>query len=130
MDFLKCITTAHSTYSEGSPLTTSLKLTRGRLCGGWLYFPAGPAGLLHLRGLLGGYQLIPATPGQSYALNDCVVPLHLDHPLSQPPFELRILTWNYSTKYSHTCTLCVFLDPFPTPEARRGFFARLFGKTP
>lgn len=108
MDFLKYISTPANT-PESDPLVTTLKLTKGRLSGGFIFFPTGPAGLLHFRAQIGAHQIIPFTPGENYRLNDCVVPFHLKIDLPQPPYKIDCITWNDSTEYSHALTVCFFL---------------------
>ena len=128
MDYLLKIDTAHSTYTESAPLVSRLKLTKGRLVGGWLYFPAGPAGTLNLQVKLGLHQILPFTVGESYALNGCVIPLNIDLDILQHPLSLDILTWNTSITYEHTCSLCLFLDPVVPPRSKQGWWTKLVGK--
>ena len=110
MDFIKYISTL-TTYSEDNPLITSLKLTRGRLTGGFVYFPTGPAGLLHFIARIGVHQIVPFNTGDSYRLNDCVVQFHLNINLTEEPFVIDCVTWNDSTTYSHALTVCFYLSP-------------------
>jgi len=124
MDFAKYISTAHSTYTEATPLITDLLITKGRLKGGWLYFPSGPAGLLHVKVLRGGHQVLPATPEEDIALDDCMVPLFLDLDVAYPPLLLQIYTWNLSTSAAHALTICFFLDPYKPP--RDPWYRRFF----
>jgi len=128
VDYIVPITTEHSVYTADAPKSTSLHVTKGKLVGGWVYFPSGPAGLLHLQIRHGKYQLFPANRDQSLALDDAVVPLFLNRHISQPPFELSLLTWNSSTKYNHTLTVALFLDPYAEPAERKSFIAKLFGR--
>lgn len=128
MDFLKAVTTAHSTYTEGAPLITRLRLTLGRLVGGWLYFPTGPSGVLHFKASIGGHQILPSTPDQDYALNDCVVPLHLDYDIDDYPVDMDLITWNDSTAYDHILSVCLFVDPLAAPPRRRTFWDMLRGQ--
>lgn len=128
MDYAWKIDTPHTIYTEAEPLVSTLQLTRGRLVSGFLYFPAGPAGLLHLVVLRGLHQILPVNQGSNYALNDCVVPLFLDLALDQPPFALDALTWNESTDNEHTLTLALVLAPFADLSPRRSFFSRLLGR--
>lgn len=115
MDFLKYISTPANTL-ESDPLVTTLKLTKGRLSGGFLYFPTGPAGLLHFRAKIGVHQIIPFNTGENYHLNGCVVPFHLEIDILQPPFYVDCVTWNDSTTYGHALTVCFFLDPLASPN--------------
>lgn len=76
MDFAKYIETPANT-TRADPLITSVPLTRGRLTGGFLYFPSGPAGKLHFLARIAAHQIIPFNTGESLRLNDCVVPFSL-----------------------------------------------------
>lgn len=110
MDFLAYISTPKNT-PESSPLVTELRLTRGRLTGGFLYFPSGPAGTLHFYARIGVHQILPFNTGQNFLLDDCVVPFTLGIDLVEPPFSVDCITWNDSTLYAHALTVCFSLYP-------------------
>ena len=110
MDFTRYISTPKNT-TEADPLSTAFNLTRGRLTGGFLYFPSGPAGNLHFLAKIGAHQILPFNTGENYRLDDCVVPFSLGIDLLEPPFSISCITWNDSTLYSHALTVCFFLDP-------------------
>ena len=110
MDIIHYISTPKNT-TEAQPLTTTLKLTRGRLSGGSIYFPSGPAGLLHFIARIGVHQIIPFNTGQSIRLDDCVIQLSLGFDLLEPPFHLTCETWNDSTLYDHALTLALSIEP-------------------
>jgi len=115
VDFTKYISTPKNT-AETDAKITNIKLTRGRLVGGFLFFPSGPAGTLHFLARIGPQQLIPFNAGESYNLDDCVIPFHLEIDLSTPPYEINVVTWNTSTLYDHSLTVGFYL----TPTSRRG----------
>jgi len=110
MDILQYISTPKNTL-EADPLQTTIKLTRGRLTGGSLYFPPGPAGKLHFLARIGEHQIIPFNTGQNVRLDDCVLPLSIGIDLVEPPYELLCETWNDSTLYAHVLTLVLHLEP-------------------
>lgn len=110
MDFVYKIDTPAETPAS-SPLITTARLTRGRLSGGFLYFPTGPSGLLHFQARIGIHQILPFNVGQDYALDDCVIPIALSVDLPEPPYSVDLVTWNDSTLYEHTLTFGLFLDP-------------------
>ncbi len=110
MDFLAYISTPQNT-PETPGQVLKLNLTRGRLTGGFLYFPSGAAGTLHFVAKIGGTQILPFSPGQSYRLDDCVVPLSIGVDLLEPPFSIDCITWNDSSSYTHALTVCFFLTP-------------------
>lgn len=108
MDYQVYINTPKET-PETAPLKTEIYLTKGRLYGGWIYFPYGPAGVLHFQ-LFRGEQLIaPANKGASYNLDDAVIPLSLEIELEEPPYFLTARTWNTSASYDHALSLALFL---------------------
>ena len=110
MDILQYISTPKDTL-EADPLQTTIKLTRGRLSGGSIYFPPGPAGKLHFLARVGVHQIIPFNAGQNIRLDDCVLPLSVGIDLLEPPYELLCETWNDSTLYAHVLTLILHLEP-------------------
>jgi len=116
MDFIQYISTPKDT-PESAPKKTRLKLTAGRLTGGWVFFPSGPAGKLHFQARVNIHQIIPFNPDESINLDDCVVPFHLNIDLETPPYVIDCITWNESTQYDHALTVCFFLDP-PREMAR------------
>jgi len=110
LDFVLYISTPKNT-SKADPLITSLKLTKGRLTGGFLFFPSGPAGKLHFIARMGRHQILPFNAGQSYRLDDCVVNFDLGIKLYEPPFIVDCITWNESTEYSHVLNVGFALEP-------------------
>jgi len=110
MDIVQYISTPKDT-PESAPLVTTIKLTKGRLTGGSIYFPSGPAGKLHFIARIGIHQIIPFNTGQSLRLDDCVFPLCLGFDLLEPPFDLDCETWNESTVYAHVLTVSLHLEP-------------------
>jgi len=115
MDILQYISTPKNTL-EANALITTMKLTKGRLTGGSLFFPSGPAGKLHFIARIGVHQIIPFNTGQNLRLDDCVFPFSLGFDLLEPPFELDCETWNDSTLYDHVLTLILNIDPMLDEE--------------
>lgn len=124
MDYIVYISTPANT-ADSDPLITTLRLTKGRLCGGFLYFPRGPSGYLHFQARIGGHQILPYNIDQSYRLNGCVVPLHLDIDFFSPPFLIDLVTWNDSTEYDHVMTAGFFLDPWKKPRIKTGIVSAM-----
>ena len=110
MDFIKYISTPLDTAETNAQITT-IKLTRGRLTGGFLFFPSGPAGKLHFQARIGVHQLIPFNSDESYHMDDCMIPFHLGIDLIIPPYEINCITWNTSGDYAHALTVGFFLTP-------------------
>lgn len=110
MDILQYISTPKNTL-EADPLQTPIKLTRGRLTGGSIYFPSGPAGRLHFIARIGVHQIVPFNTGQNIRLDDATLPLSLGIDLLEPPYEIICETWNDSTLYDHALTLVLHIEP-------------------
>lgn len=113
MDFSEYIITPKNTAS-GAGLETKLILTRGVLNGGFIYFPTGPAGLLHVQIFHGDMQLAPANSGASFNLDNAVIPIGIFFTLDVPPYQVIIKTWNESTLYDHACTVALWLKEAKT----------------
>ncbi len=110
MDFVQYISTPANT-TEADPLITTITLTRGRLAGGAVYFPSGPAGKLHFLARIGIHQIIPFNTGQNLRLDNCVFPITIGINLNEPPYKIDLVTWNDSTLYAHALTVCLSLQP-------------------
>ncbi|KKN08759.1 hypothetical protein LCGC14_1053520 [marine sediment metagenome] len=110
MDFSAHISTPKNT-TAAEPKVTVIHLTKGRLTGGFLFFPPGPAGTLHIIARISNHQILPFTSGENYNLDDCVIPLSLGIDLLEPPFLIDLITWNDSNNHAHLLNICFFLRP-------------------
>lgn len=128
MDYVVYISTPKNT-SKSSPLTTSLRLSAGRLSGGFLYFPRGPSGYLHFIARIGTHQIAPVNPDQSYRLNGCVIPLNINIDFFEPPFHIDCVTWNESTTLAHALTVGFFVDPYKKPRKAKNIARSLIDAT-
>lgn len=126
MDYIAHITTEHSTYTRANPKRTVIKMSRGRVTEGWIFFPSGPAGTLHLILLRASHQIAPVDSDQSYALDDVLAPLRPGYDLHQPPYQVTVSTWNTSIEHNHTLTISLTLDPFFGKPPKRPFLSSLF----
>lgn len=124
MDFSANISTP-TTATQAAPKKTRLPLTKGRITGGTLFFPPGPAGTLHLIAKIGKHQIIPFNTGQNYALDNTTLDLNIDIDISEPPFILDVITWNDSTSYAHALTLTLFMDPWKPLRKKKNLAQKL-----
>lgn len=129
MDFLLYISTPVG-KTESSPLKTPLTLTAGRLVGGFLFFPRGPAGLLHFVAKIGEHQILPYNTDQNYRLNGAIAPFHLNIDFFEPPYIIDCITWNDSTTLSHVLTVVFFLEPHKPHRIIKKVVNSLFNSTP
>ena len=120
MDYFCHISTPAGT-TEADPVKTTLKLSKGRLSGGFLYFPRGPSGYLHFEAYISTWKILPFNKEQSYRLNGCVVPLYLNIDFFEPPFQIDFITWNDSATYAHVMSVGIFLDPYAMPRKSKNF---------
>ena len=125
MDYVVYISTPANTL-ETAPLKTRLYLSKGRLTGGFLYFPRGPSGYLHFVVKVGTHQIAPYNIDQSYRLNGCVVPLYLNIDFFEPPFLIDCITWNDSATLPHVLTAGFFLDPWQKRRTPKSIVGSLF----
>lgn len=128
MDYVVYISTPY-TNKETNPKITSISLSRGRLSGGFLYFPRGPSGYLHFIARIGVHQIVPFNAGESYRLNQAVVPLDLNIDFFQPPYIIDCITWNDSKEHDHVLTVGFFLDPYKKPRSAKSIVKSLYDAT-
>ena len=128
MDFLLYISTPVG-KTELEPLKTPLTLTAGRLVGGFIFFPRGPAGKLHFIAKIGEHQILPFNTGQNYRLNGATASFHLCIDLDQPPFSIDCITWNDSTSLPHICNVVFFLEPSKKLRLLKNVVNSLFNST-
>lgn len=112
MDYSLYVLTPKNT-AQSSPLVSTLKLSRGEIYGGWLYFPYGPAGTLHAQIWHRDIQLAPFNRGASYNLDDAVIRLSIRQFLHDPPYTIDLVTWNTSTNTDHALNFGIWLRPYP-----------------
>jgi len=87
--------------TEGTLVKTVLPVTSGLL---WLFeidFPPGCCGLAHVRMFDGGYQVFPATPGESFHGDNFTIHLEDLYFKTAAPFEFIIETWNEDEIWDH-----------------------------
>jgi len=116
---------------EGPTLITALqkvdlKVTAGVVTHLAIEFPAGCAGLAHLRILRGGYQVWPVDIGEWFTSDDHVIEIDTHYPMLDHPLQFRIEGYNEDETNYHVLTvrleLTEALDPtlslIETLEAR------------
>jgi hypothetical protein len=101
MIYFSTITNPANT-SEGNAIATDMAITKGLI---WLIefeFPSGCAGLVHVQIFDGAYQMFPATYNQSLRGDGIVVKYDDLYMKLNPPYTLRIKTWNDDDTFQHT----------------------------
>jgi len=125
MDYVCYISTPAGT-PEAGPVKTILHLSKGRLVGGFLYFPRGPCAYLHFIAKVGTHQILPYNIDQNYRLNGCVVPLYLNIDFFDPPFIIDFFTWSPDTQLDHAMTVGIFLDPWQKRRTPKSIVESIF----
>jgi len=84
-----------------TPLETWMDVTSGMIYVMKIYFPPGSAGLMHVQIYDSGYQLFPSTIGESFSGDNLALSFDETYPKLEPPWFLRIRSWNLDTDYDH-----------------------------
>jgi hypothetical protein len=122
MDFSFTITTPAGTPADAK-LKTVIPICRGKLTEGFLFFPSGPRGTLHISISRGAHQIVPMNADEDYALENVFVPLHMNFNMLIPPYQLEAYTWSPLANYDHICVFGLAVIP---PETLDIYQARLY----
>lgn len=87
---------------EYTPVRKDVKLTHGVIHRIEVGFPAGCAGLAHVSIYQGANQLWPTNPDGSFATDNWVIVINEFYELTQPPYTLTLVGWNFDTVFPHT----------------------------
>lgn len=104
------ITVAAGT-AEASPLTQTLKLSKGTITRIDVKFPAGCHGQVKVRLLRSESQLVPLSGGEWVTGDDETVPTEPYYELNETPAELKLQACSPLASYSHTVTVRVAVTP-------------------
>lgn len=108
MVYTKTITITNNT-TRPNATETLMTITSGLI---WLLevdFPGGCCGLAHIQIFDGSYQIFPASPGESFACDGITLKLDDLYYKLEPPYQLKIITWNEDTLWNHTLSVRVGL---------------------
>lgn len=101
MVFSASITTDNGT-AKADAKETILSITSGLIYRMEVEFPPGCCGLLHTQIFDGNYQVYPASIQDSFHSDARVIGFDDLYLKQQPPFELKILSWNLDETWDHT----------------------------
>lgn len=96
---------------KASPAEQLVTLTRGKITRIGVFFPPGPATLVHCVVRHNLHQLTPANYDGDLNYDDITVYTELDYELVDPPYELRLLGWSPTAVYQHVITFSFHLQP-------------------
>ena len=89
---------------KASPVSSVVRLERGRLFQVLVWFRPGPAGLVNVRIKDRAVQIIPANAEASLAYDDYVDLVQLDYDMKAEPFDLTIEAWSPNALFPHVIT--------------------------
>lgn len=104
MLFATSITTSAGTV-KASAKSSQMLIGRGLIYRVEIDFPPGSLGLLHIQVFDGSYQLYPTTPEESINGDDRLISFEDMYLKLEPPWELKVLTWNLDESYDHSLNL-------------------------
>jgi hypothetical protein len=94
-----------------SPVVETLKLDKGVLEEGWIYFPYGCAHLVQVRVFKGAFQIAPFNRDGWLRGNGARVPLATKYDMTEAPFYLTVKACSPGTTLEHKITVHVGLNP-------------------
>jgi len=113
---------------EDAPKEWVLKMAYGVIHQVNIIFPAGCAGLAHIKIFRGANQVWPSNLEGDFAGGDEVISFREFFPLETEPFQLEAITWNEDDTYDHTIIVRLgllrreYLGAFPPKKRRVGIF--------
>lgn len=114
---------------QDSPAEQLVTLTRGKIVRIGVFFPPGPATLVHCVVRHNLHQLTPANYDGDLNYDDITVTTELEYDLVDPPYELRLIGWSPTAVYQHVITFSFQLQPI-TGENWSDFNRLLFELNP
>lgn len=110
MLFTFAITIPANTPEPTTP-TLVLPLVKGQVTQVNVSFPAGHAGLTHLRLRRGLHQVWPANPEGNFSTDNQAIVWPEVYDIDTPPLQLEAYAWNLDDTYPHTITVHITIQP-------------------
>ncbi len=107
-----------------TPYSFECKLTKGTLTEVRVYFPPGPATLVHVTVNDGLVQLVPANPGGTLNFDDLMIASRLEYPVNKHPYALQVAAWSPEAVYPHEITVQFDMQPLER-ESWTDFIAQM-----
>lgn len=99
---------------QSSPYEQLARLTRGKLKRINVFFPPGPATLVHVVARHNLHQLAPANFDGDLNYDDTTIISELDYDLVDAPYEIRMVGWSPLAVFQHTITFSFDIVPLDT----------------
>ena len=87
---------------DSAPVSQQLKLTEGVVQKVSILFPPGPHGMVKVRIMSDGHQLLPTNPEGYFASDNEIINIDEWYPLGAGSNVLRIIASSPGTSYDHT----------------------------
>ena len=97
--------------TQASPTEALATLTRGKLVRIGVFFPPGPATLVHVVCRHNLHQLIPANYDGTLNYDDIMIYTDLEYEMVDAPYTLRMVGWSPTAIYQHTITFLFDIVP-------------------
>ncbi len=97
--------------AELSPEISRVKVTRGIIIRTQVRFFEGPHNQVKVKLLHGLYQILPVAGSVALIGDGQMYDVPMDYPLTDPSPELTLVGWSPGTKYPHTITFFIDLEP-------------------
>lgn len=94
-----------------SPVEALATLTRGKINRIHVFFPPGPATLVHVVARHNLHQLVPANYDGTLNYDDTTIISEMEYDLVDAPYQIRMIGWSPTAVYSHTITFSFNLIP-------------------
>ncbi len=97
--------------AELSPEISRVKITRGKITRTQVRFFQGPHNQVKVKLLHGLYQILPVAGSEALIGDGQVFDVPMNYPLEDPTPELTLVGWSPGTKYPHTISFFIDLEP-------------------
>uniref|UniRef100_A0A6M3LZY4 Uncharacterized protein n=1 Tax=viral metagenome TaxID=1070528 RepID=A0A6M3LZY4_9ZZZZ len=87
--------------AKESPIYLDADMTQGIITHVEVSFPVGCYGLAGIQIWRGLHQVWPTNSGDWFAYDDITIPIHVEYPLDEQPYMLRIFGYNEDDKFAH-----------------------------
>jgi len=114
--FFEFVITTEAKRTQANPKNTIIQLKPGTVHQIDAIFPGGCAALMHFQVYNQLFQIFPSNPDASFASDNEKISWGDAFELDQPPYQLKVVTWNDDDLYPHSLRLRFAMVAEPIPE--------------
>lgn len=96
---------------ESSPVVAELRLAKGAIQEGWIYFPLGCVHMVKARVFYHDFQIAPIIRTEWLKGEGARVPFASNFEIDEKPYSLTVKACSPGTTYDHTLTIHISLLP-------------------